>query len=382
MHNPIKIDPQTSIFLDSIRGLSAIIVLFSHIIQIYVLPYLGTVTPLDDISNFLASYAVMAFFIISGFVIATSILANIQKNEGRFDLREFLIGRLTRILPPLLFALLITYLVYLVISVFNLHGKVSFILPGDLSVIRDSASFDWRSIFGNLLFLQNIVPNVTAPVLNGALWSLSYEFWFYVLAMFFANWVVNKRIVLGGFVMMAIIVCLIYFRSFLFLTFFLTWCGGAVWAVLYHYHKENIKKIKLLALPLILGVAAIMMEQSGIGIFAMNIPYRNLYFAFIQTLICLSLVLIVMEATENLRTRQVNYLGLNKTAKFSYTLYVIHFPLLMLGFSLFHPILHTLPMIVSFLVGSLLGILIILISSVLAKWVENKNGLRRFLRLN
>lgn len=382
MQKSFEIDPQTSIFLDSVRGLSSIIVLFSHIIQIYVFPYFGTSTPLDDITYFLASYAVMAFFIISGFVITTSILVNLQKNEGRFVLRKFLIARLTRIIPPLIFALIVTFLVYMIITNFNLHGKVSYLIPGDLSVIREKASFSLKSAFGNLLFLQNIVPNFSAPVLNGALWSLSYEFWFYILAMFITNWLVNKRVVFGGFAMVAIVVCLTYFKSFLFFSFFLTWCGGAVWAFFYHFRKDYIKKIKLLVLPVIVGIALILMELSGIGIFALNIPYRNLYFGLIQTCVCLALVIMVMDTTEYLRTKEYKYLGFNKAARYSYTLYVIHFPLLMLSFSFLHPILHPLPMIVSLLVGILVGLLIIQISRFFAKWVENKNSVRKILRLN
>jgi peptidoglycan/LPS O-acetylase OafA/YrhL len=379
MQKSIRIDTQTSRFLDSIRGFSAMIVLVGHINQIFILPYFGTASRLDDIFNFLASYAVMAFFIISGFVIGTNILRNIQENQEKFKVRVFLYDRLTRLVPPLLFSLLITIGVYAIIHYLNLNGNQAFLLPGDLYIVREKATMEWNSILYSLLFIQNISLSTTPPLMNGPLWSLSYEFWFYMLAMVFTNWLVNKRFFTGGILLMGMIVIFISIKNYLFLAFFLTWCGGVGWAILYHLRRDLYKKMEIYLLPVLLGLVGTIFFSDGMGLRALNNPYLELNFALFQTILCLAGMLILMQIASRLENKSSNFLGIYKTARFSFTLYVIHFPLLMLGFSLLHPILHSLPWGVSALVGSGLGVAILILSSWLSRSIEDKKTIRKVL---
>ncbi len=82
----------------------------------------------------LASLAVGLFFVISGFLIAQSVLA--RTSASGFDANAFAAARARRILPPFLFAVAITALSVAIIKFCNLYGSVGYQLPGDFESFR------------------------------------------------------------------------------------------------------------------------------------------------------------------------------------------------------------------------------------------------------
>lgn len=108
---------------------------------------------------------VMAFFVLSGYFIGTSVLKAIQ--SGRWSWRYYLIQRLTRLWIVLLPALVLTIVWhYLQILLFGVgYGT--------------SRAFSVSSFLANMAFLQGSHgPDFGA---NVPLWSLAYEFWCYLL---------------------------------------------------------------------------------------------------------------------------------------------------------------------------------------------------------
>lgn len=106
--------------------------------------------------------AVILFFLLSGFVIYLSTSA---KPDMRFQ--EYFILRFRRIFPVFILALGLSY--------FCLDR------PGDPSLTDGVGAF-----FGNLLMMQDcsfLKPGVFVNVFcgNSPLWSLSYEWWFYIM---------------------------------------------------------------------------------------------------------------------------------------------------------------------------------------------------------
>jgi peptidoglycan/LPS O-acetylase OafA/YrhL len=89
--------------LAGIRGLAAAVVLVSHVVQLHFLRFIGLGTPLHHVSSFLSEYAVVVFFILSGYLIAHTLEANIERN-GSLRLDMFFAARFARLYPPLLFA--------------------------------------------------------------------------------------------------------------------------------------------------------------------------------------------------------------------------------------------------------------------------------------
>ena len=157
--------------------------------------------------------AVILFFLISGFVIHYS-----HQRAADHSFRSYFLKRFTRIYIPLLFVFPMTY------------GFIS-LQSGAL------VDPDWSTLIGNVLMLQNL-PNwgqdviVKPYMVNQPLWSLTYEWWFYM--MYFplariADPERRTRIVLLTSVAAA--VGYLFFPNMVFrilMYFGLWWCGVAL----------------------------------------------------------------------------------------------------------------------------------------------------------
>lgn len=166
-------------YLDFLRILAAFCVLLIHarceVFNEYSLlnpssQNLGTILFFSSVGFGLEG--VMILFVISGFLVGGR---NIKAlSNGQITARSFIINRISRILPPLLGALV-------------LSSFVKFIRGYDLS--------SW-SILGNLMGLQLIAPGVRDEI--GVLWTIPYEIWFYALILVtLLFWGKEKRYVLG-----------------------------------------------------------------------------------------------------------------------------------------------------------------------------------------
>lgn len=161
--------------LAGVRGLAAAIVLMSHLVQIHFLRFIGLGTPLHQISSLASEYAVVVFFILSGYLIAHTLERNIERN-GRLRLDVFAAARFARLYPPLLFAVGVSLAVFLVMDVFGLPGRGGPLsLPGDLYATREIVHVRVAEIGGALAMLQGMLE------INGPLWSLYMEAKLYVL---------------------------------------------------------------------------------------------------------------------------------------------------------------------------------------------------------
>ncbi|MCT7951896.1 acyltransferase [Ancylothrix sp. C2] len=145
--------------LDSLRGLASLYVVLHNLV--YGLYGLDMISENWKLLFFAGQEAVMLFFLISGFVIY---LSTHQKN---LDFRSFCVRRFRRIYFPFLLSILLS------IIIFYFNGNLA-------------EKFSWQELIGNLLLLQDfgrVKPgNWFSPFLgNLPLWSLSYEWWFYML---------------------------------------------------------------------------------------------------------------------------------------------------------------------------------------------------------
>lgn len=147
--------------LEAVRGFAALYVVLFH-----TLPQKIYVAGINVGALFrFGPEAVIVFFALSGFVIKYTYEKSKDKSFKYYFIRRFI-----RLYIPLLFIFLLGYLLKCYAD-----GKL--------------ASPDWTTLIGNLFMLQDVIsqkPNVVtgAYMGNGVLWSLSYEWWFYML--FFA----------------------------------------------------------------------------------------------------------------------------------------------------------------------------------------------------
>ena len=163
----MKIPQAFSIYLDLVRAVCAIAVVFHHYnTQIVRSP--------EHVFPDVGQEAVTLFFVLSGFVIA-----HVARNRER-SLVVFTAKRLARIYPVAIAGVVLSYISYAVFS------------PSNPALYERYVSDHpwWREVVLTLSFLNQTywLPQLTPPT-NSVYWSLTCEIWFYVLAgfIFFAR---------------------------------------------------------------------------------------------------------------------------------------------------------------------------------------------------
>ena len=225
--------------LDAIRGFAAFYVLCHHTL-------LENFTIAGREFNLFrfAQEAVILFFILSGFVIQYAYLTSSNKSFKSFFLKRFL-----RIYIPLVLVFIANYIM-LSISAHHL------------------ITINGKELTGNLLMIQSVDEIWHHPVLvkpflaNMPLWTLAFEWWFYMIFFFVFNQFGNKtsRVVYIAGIIAAL--------TYLFYPFFVNreimylaiWWSGADVAKLYINKQEfNLKNLKntLLTLSVILVILVI-----------------------------------------------------------------------------------------------------------------------------
>jgi peptidoglycan/LPS O-acetylase OafA/YrhL len=177
-----RLAERTSVHLDLIRGVSAFAVLMYHLRGLFFVdfPFLERNSLISAGLYAVTGYghqAVMVFFVLSGYFIGTSAVDSVGTRQWSW--RIYLVNRLTR-LQLVLFPALILGAVWDQIGM-RLPQAVSFYYGGLYKFYPPSVAL--RStipvFIGNFFFLQSFISPLFGS--NGALWSLSYEFWYYIL---------------------------------------------------------------------------------------------------------------------------------------------------------------------------------------------------------
>jgi peptidoglycan/LPS O-acetylase OafA/YrhL len=150
----VKVNRQLEI-LDALRGATAFYVLIHHFVHLT--PAMAAWAPYFVFGQF----AVMIFFVLSGFVIGYSV----GIKGGTLKTRSYLVGRFRRIYPVLIVVMLASWWMMQL-------------------TMKEDIGFKWPDFVGNLLQLQDAPHPGRAfepYMFNFVLWSLAYECWFYLL---------------------------------------------------------------------------------------------------------------------------------------------------------------------------------------------------------
>ena len=164
-----SISPSLSNALDILRSLAALFVVINHIGESLFLFEKN----LDPFNLFvfqflyLGHHAVMILFVVSGFLIGRAAIQSVGKGGGRIF--DYGVDRITRIYVVLIPALII-----------------GFASDQILAHVATGPDFDYvRQRTGFLIFLGNIVglQTIFVPTFgsNGPLWSLACELWYYFM---------------------------------------------------------------------------------------------------------------------------------------------------------------------------------------------------------
>jgi peptidoglycan/LPS O-acetylase OafA/YrhL len=290
--------------LEAIRGFTAIYVIIGHTLK------KGIIIGGTDFSFFFkfGQEAVILFFILSGFVIEYSFSKSKDKSFKTYFFKRFL-----RIYLPLFCVYLLNFFLFF----FNSPNTIN---------------IDWYNLLGNVFMLQDmssLKPNViTTPFLgNLPLWSLSYEWWFYMLYFPIVIFIKEKS---SSFVyILGIISALTYilYPNFINreLSYFVIWWGGVVLARCYAESNE-IKLSDLKKLILVLFIIIIILSLNAI----LNYDGKSIGISPILEIrhFIFSLLLILAAV----KWYKMKWIGFNFTfgifknaAPISYCLYISHY---------------------------------------------------------
>lgn len=155
-----------NLFLDWLRAIAALLVLFTHVRGAVYVKWSDLDVTSQSHLNYVLFFvtrlgreAVVIFFVLSGYLVGGCAL-NAWRAD-RYSPGEYFIARISRLYVVVLPALLVT-------------GLLDYVRDGWSG--GDHRAYDfWINVF----FLQDIFGGTYGS--NGPLWSLSYEWWFYVL---------------------------------------------------------------------------------------------------------------------------------------------------------------------------------------------------------
>lgn len=180
----VKASSPASVHLDAIRGLAALTVFLNHWRALFFVDYSqlthsGVAAKVFYAVTGLGHSAVMVFFILSGFFISSSVFRAF--GQGRWSWGWYAEQRLTRLYVVLIPALVLgagwdLLGTHLFSQTFIYLDTADYQIMLKHSVAHMDTVQAW---LGSLFFLQGIRTPVFGS--NGPLWSLSYEFWYYVL---------------------------------------------------------------------------------------------------------------------------------------------------------------------------------------------------------
>lgn len=318
------------IYLDFIRGISALAVCAGHLRAVMFQDYAQLNLPalIEKIFYFttgLGHQAVMIFFVLSGFFVGGSVLTR----KDCFKFNYYLLARLSRIWAVLLPALLFTFLIDHII-----HAFFPLMLRGEYHSLLNSGpdaaySSSFITFVGNLTFLQNIFTPVFGS--NSPLWSLTNEFWYYILCpivMMTFGLILCSHLkkILSAIIMFFLFVA---FYKYNLLQGFIIWFLGVG---VYYIYKTKKTKSNLWTVPfsIILFIGSLLESKLLIIQNAIHIPSDFLI------AVCFSLLLISIKGFQIPKSFQKGFIWIsNFFSKISYTLYLFHFPIVLLIYCLY-----------------------------------------------
>lgn len=350
---------EASLTLDSYRGCAALVVALCHAFQIFITPFAGGATKYIGLFS---QASVMIFFVLSGFLIGNSALYNIKRN-GNFDVSSYAKNRAMRIYPPLILAVMIMFALSFISPFIFQSGTVQLThhhagIPAYYSLLMDSR------IAVSLLTFLNGFTSVASPS-NAALWSLPLEVWYYVIVGF----ALCRSRILNAFS----VFILIFGASInkIFILYGIVWFSGYMLSALYVF--ERIKHLRYISPALIVLTLSFLLysarnytsNASVDNLIQYNISAGFLFFSILYFMF---------------QWNKLNFVKLHSTAKYSYTLYIIHFPIYLFIYGCFEKINQSV-LLTSLLVAVISFAFVVFISSYLSKYVEQKSSINKILSL-
>jgi peptidoglycan/LPS O-acetylase OafA/YrhL len=309
--------------LDSLRGLAALTVLLGHFLGMY-----GSVgfhrnllgSPLGILFN--GTAAVMLFFVLSGFVLS---LPYVNSNKPLM-LTSFYIKRIFRIYPAFIFA--IAFSLLLKYYCFDKAGMVHF-----STWIKGFWMWDWKidklpEILRTFLLLS---PNLDTHLINPPIWSLIVEMKMSLVLPFFIIITSRSSIMLNIGLLLVMGWLTYQYDNWAFSTFH----SGVLLAKYKDQLILTVAKWPLWVIGIISALALVLYNNNYEFMDLLNIKAANKYIISNYIITISSCIVIVLILSRKGASWFLNRPVLVFTGNISYSLYLIHMPLLIAIGSLF-----------------------------------------------
>lgn len=330
--NNLSVSPQLSGFLDFVRWLAALLVVLGHVRLLWCAEYANIQNKsfLIKIFYFLTGFgseAVMVFFVLSGFLVGGGALR--KWRVGKYSASDYFISRFSRIYTVLLPALVCGGILdWFGLQYFNGTGiytnSPAYHTP--LLNFYIANNLDWATFLANLANLQGILTSHFGS--NGPLWSLAYEWWYYCLFGLILEAFSKKSAdpILWVFASAALLALTALPAKLLL--YMLVWGTGA-WAATLDPQRFKFSPLAgcVLFVSLLIGSRLFHILLDGyVDHFA-----GSMFIRFVPNLLLAAGFSLLIIALRNRSYTAIRSLAFHKLmADFSYTVYLMHVPLLVL----------------------------------------------------
>jgi peptidoglycan/LPS O-acetylase OafA/YrhL len=294
----------TSLTFDILRLIAALTVVYFHCFELW-FPKNHSFYPFF---SELAHFAVIIFFVLSGYLIGYT-----TKNNNR-GLRKYFVARFSRLYSVLIPVLFITY------GIEQLIGIIGY----DTSNMVMSRGWSLPRYILSGLFMNEVWFFSAAPPINAPLWSLSFEFWFYII---FGFWFFSKK---NEWKLKILLVLSMLIAGPKIISMLPIWlCGMLAFKIKKLNFKSSLIPFILLILALLYLVLFYMPALPSV------MGKEPLFFAgqFLKDWVLgalLGVLFWLLPLTNTFQKSTQSIMKFRKIADLTYTIYLIHLPLLYL----------------------------------------------------
>ena len=314
-------------FLDLSRWLAAAMVFVSHLRNPLFLGYPDI--PVSDrvfvvkLWYFVVGLqmeAVVVFFVLSGFLVGGLSCAKI--GIGNFHPRAFCIDRVSRLYIAFLPALFLTY--FLDITGNYFYGAVGFWDHSHPMIAQKIHSLPFESfvnpetLLGNAFMLQGFVVDTLGS--NSPLWTISLEFWFYTVFGLVATAYITSDITRRYLLLGMGVALLVGFLGSTFCLLMGLWLIGVGLAFVPACRRANP------VLALIIFIVVLFIARFQHDLFQKSV----LLYMIKNYAVAVSFGFLIISMRDQSSRILIHMVKVNNfLASFSYSLYLIHFPLML-----------------------------------------------------
>jgi len=281
-----------------VRWISAFVVLLGHARSFLFKPYKqiddpGVIDAIFYALTNLQNEAVISFFVISGYLIGGKLLEYYRR--GQVPVRKYIIDRLVRLYIVLLPILGLVYLV------------------SALGFCDTPSASQWIT---SLFYMQHILADVTSC--NIPLWSLANEFWYYLIGLLFVIGLLHSKTLsfVGLFLVFLVLTQDEITRENVLLSFPM-WLLGVYVHSQKHAHRFKVGII----ISCVIFIITLALSRSHL--------IDNLFFVR-DTSIAIGLFLVLISLRSSKAKKAIAPEFGRFMASFSFSLYLIHWPLLLI----------------------------------------------------